>query len=103
MYIIAITSCSTGIAHTYMAAEAIKKAGKKMGHKVKVETQGSIGIENKLTKKDIETADLIISAADVSMREPERFKGYKMYEAKTEVFIKNPEKALKEAIASIEE
>jgi fructose-specific phosphotransferase system IIB component len=102
MYIIGITSCSTGIAHTYMAAEAIKKAAKKLGHKVKVETQGSIGIENKLSKKDIETADLIICAADVALREPERFEGFKLYETATEVFIKNADKALKEAIESIE-
>lgn len=102
MYIIGVTSCSTGIAHTYMAAEAIKKAAKKMGHTVKVETQGSIGIENKLTKKDIENADLIIICADVSLREAERFAGKKTYDSATEVFIKNAEEALKKAISTVE-
>lgn len=102
MYIIGVTSCSTGIAHTYMAAEAIKKAAKKMGHTVKVETQGSIGIENKLTKKDIENADLIIICADVSLREAERFTGKKTYDSATEVFIKNAEEALKKAISTVE-
>lgn len=102
MKIVGVTSCSTGIAHTYMAAEAIKKAAKKLGYTAKVETQGSIGIENKLSKKDIEEAGLIIIAADVSLREPERFQGYKVYECATEDFIKNRDKALAQALASIE-
>lgn len=101
MKIIGVTSCSTGIAHTYMAAEAIKKAAKQLGYKAKVETQGSIGIENKLSKKDIEEADLIIIAADVSLREPERFKGYKVYECSTDDFIKDKDKALQNALSSI--
>ena len=52
--IIAITSCPVGIAHTYMAAENLEKAGKAVGAEVKVETHGSIGIENELTARDIE-------------------------------------------------
>ena len=76
MYVIAVTSCATGIAHTFMAAEAIKKAGKKYGAKVKVETQGAMGIENKLSDKDIASADLIIFANDVKINKVERFKGY---------------------------
>lgn len=103
MYIVGVTSCSTGIAHTYMAAEAIKKAAKKMGHKAKIETQGSIGIESKLSKKDLEEADLIIVATDVSMREPERLNGYeaKSYHCSTDAFIKNKEKALQQALDSL--
>ena len=102
MNIIGVTSCSTGIAHTYMAAEAIKKAAKKLGYSAKIETQGAIGIENKLSKKDIEDAGLIIIAADVSLRESERFRGYKVYNCSTEDFIKNRDKALAEALASLE-
>lgn len=101
MKIIGVTSCSTGIAHTYMAAEAMKKAAKKLGYKAKIETQGSIGIENKLSSKDIEEADLIIIAADVSLREPERFNGYKLYECSTDDFIKDRDKALEKALASV--
>lgn len=101
MKIIGVTSCSTGIAHTYMAAEAMKKAAKKLGYKAKIETQGSIGIENKLSKKDIEEADLIIIAADVSLREPERFEGHKVYECSTDEFIKDRDKALEKALNSI--
>jgi len=81
-----------------MAAEAIKKAAKRHGYKAKIETQGSIGIENKLNTKDIESADLILICADVSLREPERFDGRKVYESKTELFIKDTEKALKAAM-----
>ena len=62
--IIAITSCPVGIAHTYMAAENLEKAGKAVGAEVKVETHGSIGIENELTAKDIEEAAGVIIAAD---------------------------------------
>lgn len=77
MKVVAVTSCATGIAHTYMAAEAIKKACKKKGHECKVETQGALGIENQLKEKDIETADVIIFANDVGISKVERFDPYK--------------------------
>lgn len=70
---VAVTSCATGIAHTYMAADAIKKACKKHGIRVKVETQGAIGIENELKPREIEMADLIVFATDVQVRNVERF------------------------------
>lgn len=74
MYIVGVTSCATGIAHTYMAAEAIQKICKKNGHKVKVETQGAMGQENKLSAKDITSADYIIFANDVKIKDADRFK-----------------------------
>lgn len=77
MKIVAITSCATGIAHTYMAAEAIKKECKKKGYACKVEMQGALGIENKLSEKDIKTADLIVFANDVGISKAERFDAYK--------------------------
>ena len=58
MKIVAITSCATGIAHTYMAAEAIKKECKKKGYACKVEMQGALGIENKLSEKDINESQI---------------------------------------------
>ena len=64
MKILAVTACPTGIAHTYMAAEAIEDAAKKMGYEVKVETRGSVGVENELTDAEIKTADAIILAVD---------------------------------------
>ena len=73
MKIIAVTSCATGIAHSYMSAEAIKKAAKAKGHSCKVEIQGALGIENQLSKKDIDSADLVILANDVGLTKAERF------------------------------
>lgn len=75
MYIIGVTSCATGIAHTYMAAEAIQKVCKKNGHKVKVETQGAMGQENKLSAKDIASADYVVFANDVKVKDAARFDG----------------------------
>ncbi|NLC97139.1 MAG: PTS fructose transporter subunit IIB [Erysipelotrichaceae bacterium] len=77
MKIVAITSCATGIAHTYMAAEAIKKICKKKGFECKVEMQGALGIENMLKPNEIKEADLIIFANDVGITKEERFKEYK--------------------------
>ena len=65
--ILAITACPTGIAHTYMAAEALENAGKEMGHLVKIETQGQSGVKNKLTKEEIKNAKAIIIAADIDI------------------------------------
>ncbi|MDN6664572.1 MAG: fructose PTS transporter subunit IIB [Tetragenococcus koreensis] len=75
MKIIAITSCATGIAHTYMAAQAIKKICKQKGHDCKVEVQGALGIENELTQQDIQGADIIVLANDVKIQKGERFEG----------------------------
>ena len=93
MNVVAVTSCATGIAHTYMAAEAIKKVCKKEGHKVKVETQGAMGLENKLSSKDIESADLIIFANDVKVNKIERFKGFedKIRQTTPHEVISNPD------------
>ncbi len=62
--IVAVTGCPTGIAHTIMAAEALKKTASIMGHEIKVETQGSDGVKSALTDADIAAADVVIIAAD---------------------------------------
>ena len=64
-YLVGITACMTGIAHTYMAAESLKEAARKRGMKVKIQTNGANGPENKLTPADIQTADAIVIAHDV--------------------------------------
>lgn len=87
--IVAITACAAGIAHTYMAAESLQKAGKKKGYKVRVETQGSIGAENVLTEKEIAEADVVIIAADININLA-RFVGKKVYNAKSIDAIKDP-------------
>jgi len=98
MKIIAVTSCSVGIAHTYMAAGGIEKACKKAGYACKVETQGSIGIEDKLSAKEIAEADLVIFSADLPILERERFNGKLIYECGTNDFITNKGKALTAAM-----
>ena len=74
MKLLAITSCPSGVAHTYMAAEALQKAAKKHGIQIKVETQGSIGVENEITAEDVAAADAIILTKDMSILGEDRFK-----------------------------
>ena len=69
-HIIAVTACPSGVAHTYMAAESLESAAKAKGWQVKVETQGSIGIENELT-----AADMVILTKDIGIKFEERFAG----------------------------
>ena len=75
MKIVAVTACPSGVAHTYMAAEALKKAGEKLGVEVKVETQGGIGIENVITEADLANTDYVVLTKEVAIKNEERFKG----------------------------
>ncbi len=91
MKIVAITACPTGIAHTYMAAEQLEKTGKKLGHTIKVETQGAMGIENELSQEEIDAADVVILAADIAIEKPERFARIRKVEVPIQSVLKNPE------------
>ena len=73
MKIVAVTACPTGVAHTYMAQEAIEKECRKRGYEVKVETQGSMGIENELEQSEVDGADVIILAVAIGIEGEERF------------------------------
>ena len=90
MKIVAVTACPTGIAHTYMAAARLEKIAKNMGHDIKVETQGAIGIENKLTDSDIRQAQIAIFAVDVEIEGRERFNGMRVIQVPLQEAIKNP-------------
>lgn len=79
--IVAVTSCPTGIAHTYMAAEGLEKAAKKAGIQIKIETRGSSGAKNTLTDADIAAADAVIVAADAKVP-MDRFAGKKLIQRK---------------------
>jgi len=96
--VLAVTACPTGIAHTYMAAEAIEKAAKARGYQVKVETRGSGGAKNILTAEEIEKADGIIVAADTNVP-MDRFDGRKVIECQVSKGINKPDE-LVEAIIS---
>jgi fructose-specific PTS system IIB-like component len=73
MKIVAVTACPSGVAHTYMAAEALERAAKKRGIQIKVETQGSIGIENEITQKEADEADVVIFTKDMAIKNTHRF------------------------------
>lgn len=96
--ILGITACPTGIAHTYMAAEALENAGKEVGHLVKIETQGQSGVKNKLTKEEIKNAKAIIIAADIDI-DLSRFKGKKILKAKVADGIHKPKELIEKALA----
>ena len=81
MKIVGVAACTVGIAHTYIAQEKLENAAKKAGVEIHVETQGTIGIENKLTDEQIKEADIVILAIDVP----------------TEVAVKSPTKLIEKA------
>ncbi len=96
--IVAITSCPTGIAHTFMAAEGLEQGAKALGHANKVETQGSVGAQNTLTATDVQQADLVIIAADTKV-DLSRFTGKPVYETSTNAAIKDAQAVVKDALA----
>jgi PTS system fructose-specific IIC component len=96
--IVAITACPTGIAHTFMAAEALKKAAAQHGYEIKVETQGSVGAKNTLTAEEIAAADVVIIGADTHV-DTSRFAGKAVYETSVGRALKETQKVLQEAFA----
>ena len=98
MKVVFVTGCAVGIAHTYMAAEAMEKAAKKLDIDVAIETQGSVGIEDEASPESIREADFIIIASDVGIEQPERFEGKIIYHGIPADAIKHPKKLYEEAI-----
>jgi PTS system fructose-specific IIC component len=94
---VAITSCPTGIAHTFMAAEGLRSAAEAMGHEIAVETQGSVGAQNQLTAADIAAADAVVIAADTKV-DLSRFAGKPVYETSTNEALKNGPTVLSRAL-----
>lgn len=99
--IVGVTSCPTGIAHTYMAAEALEEAAKEMDVEIKVETQGSVGVENALSEEDIKEADAVIIAADANVK-TERFSGKYVVTAGVSDAIDNASSLIKKALEGAE-
>lgn len=95
--IVAVTACPTGVAHTFMAAEALAEAGKAMGHQIRVETQGSVGAQNQLTDDDIAAADVVVLACDIEV-DPSRFAGKRIYRTSTGNALKKPRPTLEAAL-----
>lgn len=96
--LVGVTACPTGIAHTFMAAEKLEKTAKTLGHTMKVETNGSGGAENVLTKDEIAAADVVIIAADTKV-ETKRFAGKKVLFASVSDGIKNAKALIEKAEA----
>lgn len=96
--LVAVTSCPTGIAHTFMAAEALKKAAAALGHEIRVETQGSVGAKNQLTDEEIQRADAVVIAADAYV-DPARFAGKRLYQTSTKAALHGGRKVLEDALA----
>jgi PTS system fructose-specific IIC component len=99
MKLVAITACPTGIAHTYMAAEALQMAAKEMGHEIKVETQGSVGAENVITSQEVKEADAVIIAADTNV-DTSRFAGKPMVEVSVKEAIKDAKGLINRALSA---
>jgi fructose PTS system EIIBC or EIIC component len=96
--LVAITSCPTGIAHTFMAAEGLQQAAKALGHRIKVETQGSVGARNELTADDVRNAAVVVIAADTKV-DKSRFAGKRVYETSTKAAIGHGEDVLRTALS----
>lgn len=101
MKLIGITSCTCGIAHTYMAREKLLEAGEKLGVEVKIETQGSGGVEYPLSQSDIDAADCVLLATDVAVAGTDRFKGKPMVKVPVSAAIKSPEQLLNKIKAKL--
>ncbi len=99
--IVAITACPTGVAHTFMAAEAIETEAKKRGWWVKVETRGSVGAGNAITPEEVAQADLVIVAADIEV-DLDKFAGKPMYRTSTGLALKKTKQELDKALVEAE-
>lgn len=97
-FLVGVTSCPTGIAHTFMAAEGLKKAAQALGYEMKVETQGSVGAQNTLTFEEIGRADAVIIAADAFV-DKTRFAGKRLYETSTKEALHAGQDVIKKALA----
>lgn len=97
--VVAVTACPTGIAHTFMAANKIIAWANEHNIEVKVETQGSDGVQNRLTKQDIASATAIILATDVPIQDAERFENLPHLQTRTQELIKHTDRYLRRALA----
>lgn len=96
--IVAVTACPTGVAHTFMAAEALQQAAKRLSYDLQVETQGSVGARNPLSAEAIRDADVVLLAADIEVP-TERFAGKKIYRCGTGIALKQAEATLNKALS----
>ena len=96
--LIAVTACTAGIAHTYMAAEALKQAAEAAGAEIKVETQGTSGVENRISQAEVDAAQALILAHDVAIKDSDRFAGIPTVDVSAAAAIKNPAGLIQQAL-----
>lgn len=96
--LIAVTACTAGIAHTYMAAEALKKSAEAAGVDIKVETQGTSGVENRISQAEADAAQALILAHDVAIKDSDRFSGIPTVDVSAAAAIKNPAGLIQQAL-----
>lgn len=94
MKIVAVCACPTGVAHTYMAKTKLEQAANKLGHEIKVEAQGALGIENEITMEDVNAADVVILAIEVGIAKMERFENKPTVKVAIQSAVKSPETLL---------
>ena len=102
MFIVSVTACPTGIAHTFMAAESLQNTARDMGITIKVETQGSLGADNEIDADDIARADGVIIASAVAIEGAERFEGLPLIECSVEDPITQAKEVFEALISEIE-
>ena len=102
MKIVAVTSCITGIAHTYMAAEALEQAGKKAGYEITVETQGSAG-SSPIPQSVIDAADVCIFANELEIKQRNRFNGKPFIHVGVSKALAEADKVIAEAVKSVQD
>lgn len=102
MNIVGVTSCIAGLAHTPMAAKSLEKEGARLGHQVKMEQQGAMGILNKISGADIEAADFVLIAADRSIEEEERFAGKIIIRVKIGQCVSHASEVISKCVAAVE-
>lgn len=102
MNIVGVTSCIAGLAHTPMAAKSLEKEGARLGHQVKIEQQGAMGILNKISADEIAAADFVLIAADRSIEEEERFAGKVIIRVKIGQCVSHASDVITKCVAAVE-
>ncbi len=101
MKIVAVCSCPSGVAHTYMACEGLEIAAKKREAVIKIETQGAMGIENEISAQEVADADFVILTNDVKIRNAERFDDKPVFYISSNDAIRKAEKIIENIVAEL--
>lgn len=96
-YLVAVTACVSGVAHTYMAAERLEKLCQQEKWHIKIETQGALGTENRLTEADISRADVVLLITDIELAGIERFSHCRYVQSGINAFLREPQRVMSAA------